>query len=222
MPGFACASARPAFAVDDFAFFHENVLGTSLELRVMADDQQSAQRAEGGFLARSIAWPRSSAGMIMPANSAGGRPRPEADEAFSRALRGALGMRRLARTAAPEPLIPGSRCSPGSGRGPPPGAVCLKHAELAAARALLAQPAWRSRPGTHTVERLTDCPLSLNAIAKGYIVERACAAALVPGRGLHGVLLNVGGDLRVCGEAPRMLGIAAPWADSESTRADRI
>ncbi len=55
------------------------------------------------------------------------------------------------------------------------------------------------------------------AIAKGYIVDRACAAALAPGRGLHGLLLNVGGDLRVRGEAPRTLGIAAPWTDSEST-----
>jgi hypothetical protein len=34
---------------------------------------------------------------------------------------------------------------------------------------------------------------------------------------LHGLLLNVGGDLRVSGEAPRAVGIAAPWADSEST-----
>lgn len=60
-------------------------------------------------------------------------------------------------------------------------------------------------------------PGDRNAIAKGYIVDRACAAALAPGRGLHGLLLNVGGDLRVRGEAPRTLGIAAPWADSEST-----
>lgn len=55
-------------------------------------------------------------------------------------------------------------------------------AELAAARAHLAQPAWRIAPGPHSVERLTDCPLSLNAIAKGYIVDRACAAALVLGQ----------------------------------------
>ena len=40
---------------------------------------------------------------------------------------------------------------------------------------------------------------------------------VAPGRGLHGLLLNVGGDLRVRGEAPRTLGIAAPWTDSEST-----
>jgi len=68
-----------------------------------------------------------------------------------------------------------------------------------------------------TAERLSDGPLSLNAIAKGEIVERACAAALVPGRGVRGLLLNVGGDLRVCGELLRTLGIACPRADSESS-----
>jgi hypothetical protein len=89
--------------------------------------------------------------------------------------------------------------------------------ELAAARLHLTQPAWRGGAELRSVERLSDCPLSLNAIAKGYIVEHACTAALVPGRGLYGLLLNVGGDLRVSGETPRTVGIAAPWADSEST-----
>ena len=63
------------------------------------------------------------------------------------------------------------------------------------------QDAWRLDPSTRTAERLSDCPLTLNAIAKGYIVERACQAALDPGRGVRGLLLNVGGDLRVCGDA---------------------
>ena len=60
-----------------------------------------------------------------------------------------------------------------------------------------------STPAARTAERLSDGPLSLNAIAKGYIVERACRRR--DGRaagGIRGVLLNVGGDLRVCG-APR-------------------
>jgi hypothetical protein len=30
-------------------------------------------------------------------------------------------------------------------------------------------------------------------------------------------LLNVGGDMRICGDLSRTLGIASPWADSEST-----
>ena len=37
------------------------------------------------------------------------------------------------------------------------------------------------------------------------------------GRGVRGVLLNVGGDLRVAGETPRTIGISAPWSDSESS-----
>ncbi len=47
---FCSASARPAFGVDDFAFFHENVMGTSLELRVLADDRESARGAEDRVL----------------------------------------------------------------------------------------------------------------------------------------------------------------------------
>ncbi|MGC1718227.1 MAG: hypothetical protein WA746_04515 [Isosphaeraceae bacterium] len=36
--------------MDDFAFFHENVMGTSLELRVLADDRESARWAEDRVL----------------------------------------------------------------------------------------------------------------------------------------------------------------------------
>ena len=43
-----------------------------------------------------------------------------------------------------------------------------------------------ARPGPRTAERLSDCPLSLNAIAKGFIVERACDAALERAAGSAG------------------------------------
>src|SRR5262249_29244561 len=36
-------------------------------------------------------------------------------------------------------------------------------------------------------------------------------------QGIHGVLLNVGGDLRACGEPARTIGIVAPSADSETS-----
>ena len=78
-------------------------------------------------------------------------------------------------------------------------------------------PAWELDPAARTAERLSDCPLSLNGIAKGYIVGRACDAALIGGNGIKGVLLNVGGDMRVAGEFGQTIGIAAPWADSESS-----
>ena len=174
------ASARPAFGVDDFAFFHENVMGTSLELRVLADDRESARGAEDRVLGEI-----DHLALIFSAYDSASE--------FSRwqaAPRGPMSL-------SPELFDVLSACD-----------------------------AWRNRSGgafdprvevmTHLWSRAA-CPLSLNAIAKGYIVDRACAAALAPGRGLHGLLLNVGGDLRVYGEAPRTLGSAAPWANSEST-----
>ena len=55
-----------------------------------------------------------------------------------------------------------------------------------ACRALMAPPAWKLDPATRTAERLSDCPLSLNGIAKGYIVGRACDAALGDSNGING------------------------------------
>ena len=81
----------------------------------------------------------------------------------------------------------------------------------------MGRPAWRLDPALRTAERMSACPLSLNGIAKGFIVERACEVALDPGSGVTGVMLNVGGDLRVRGEIDGTIGIAAPWADSESS-----
>src|SRR5262249_44536429 len=85
------------------------------------------------------------------------------------------------------------------------------------ARSLMSRPAWRLDEPSQTAERLSDCPLSLDGMAKGYIVERACGVALDPSQGIRGLLLNVGGDLRVCGEMARTIGIADPRADSETT-----
>jgi thiamine biosynthesis lipoprotein len=81
----------------------------------------------------------------------------------------------------------------------------------------MAQLAWQLDQTTHNAKRLNNCPLSLNAIAKGYIVDRACKVALDRKQGIRGVLLNVGGDMRVCGDAVRRIGVANPLRDSETT-----
>ncbi len=48
-------------------------------------------------------------------------------------------------------------------------------------------------------------------------MERACDAAMAEVPGVTGVMLNVGGDLRARGAIAGTIGIAAPWADSESS-----
>ena len=79
------------------------------------------------------------------------------------------------------------------------------------------QPAWKLDPVARTAERTSPCPVTLNAIAKGFIVGKASDAAMKPEKGIQGLLLNVGGDLRIVGNAPRMIGIAPARGDSETT-----
>ena len=105
-------------------------------------------------------------------------------------------------------LTRGWKYCPGSGRIAPLGRLPTRD-ETTAAMNLLTRPAWRLDPLAHTAERLSDCPLSLNGIAKGFIVERPCDAAFQPSSGVRAVLLNVGGDLRVRGPASHTIGIVA-------------
>jgi FAD:protein FMN transferase len=207
----------PVVASEDFAFYHENVLGTSLELFVRADSPEAARRAEHHVLAEIDRLAVHFSGYDQTSEFSRWQTAPrnplrvspelydvfEASEYWEHRSGGAFDPRVevLSRLWA--------RCSQ-LGRLP-------THEETNAARALLMMPAWRTGPTAYTVERLSDCPLSLNGIAKGYIVEKACDGALEKSVGVSGILLNVGGDLRVRGSAARTIGIAAPWADSESS-----
>ncbi len=61
-----------------------------------------------------------------------------------------------------------------------------------------------------TVHRQGDCgEVSLNAIAKGFIVDQACVAA-VDTPGISSVAINAGGDLRHHGEGSITVGIEDP------------
>jgi len=211
-------ACSPAAAADEFVFYHENVLGTSLELAVTADSREAARGAESRVLAE-----------IDRENStfSGYDDRSE----FSRWQRGALGTPiRMSRELF-EVLSACDRWGERSGRTFDPRVESLTRlwahcaelgrtpnpSELADAQSLMTRPAWKLDPATQTAERRSDCPLSLNGIAKGHIVERACEAALDPNRGIRGVLLNVGGDLCARGQISPVIAIAAPWADSESS-----
>jgi thiamine biosynthesis lipoprotein ApbE len=219
--GFFGLTVRPGAAAEDFAFYHENVMGTSLELKVRADTAAAARKAEDRVL-----------GVI------------DHDSAIFSGYNPVSEFRRWQATATtlqpgPVPVSPelyalleaSDRWRAQSGGAFDPRAEVLSQlwaraaardrlpsdAERAAALAVLRRPVWRLDPARHTATCLSDCPLSLNAIAKGFIVERACAAAFDPAQGIRGVLLNVGGDLRASGEPARTIGIVAPSADSETS-----
>ncbi len=200
----------------EFAFFHENVLGTSLELRVNAQSRAAAQAAEErvlGEIDRLAAIfngydPSSELSRWQERRASSPKVSPELLEVLQHSdlwickTAGAFDPRAEALTRL---WSSSSRLD----RLP-------TKAELAGARALMAPPAWKLDAAARTAERLSDCPISLNGIAKGYIVGRACEAAQ-RSKEVHGILLNVGGDMRVCGDFTGTIGVASPWGDSESS-----
>ncbi|MGE3817949.1 MAG: DUF2271 domain-containing protein [Isosphaeraceae bacterium] len=199
-----------------FTFFHENVMGTSMELRILAVDHAEAARAEERALAeieRLSAllgnhdpssefrrWQASREGPLAVS--------PELFEVLSEAdhWRDRTGGAFDPRVQAVSALW--TRCAL-EDRLP-------TAAERASALATAARSGWRLDPATQRAERFGDAPFSLDAIAKGFIVERACLAVLHDAPGVRGVVLNVGGDLHARGDLPATVGVAPPWADSES------
>ncbi len=204
-------SCRGAVAAEILVFHHEDVMGTSLELRLLANSSEVARQAEDRALREidrlsaifSSYDPRSEFSRWQGGPRAPTPISPELFEVLQRCDRW-----RAISGGAFDPRVEAlmrlwARCEK-EGRTP-------ALAEIAAARAAMDRPAWRLDPAAMTAERLSDDPLTLNAIAKGYIVERACDAAMDGGGGgIRGVLLNVGGDLRVRGALDRPIGIADP------------
>lgn len=196
-------------------FHHENVLGTSFELKVHGVDAATASRAEAVSLAEIDRLARILSGYSPESEfNRWQRTRSErvpistellavltASERWQRDSGGAFntGVERLTRlwkTSAAVDRVP-------------------EMSDLASAVRDLARPAWHLDAAAGTAEHLSDTPLSLNAIAKGYIIEQASAAAArVPG--VEGVLLEIGGDLRVRGRFPHWVALTDPRNDAEN------
>jgi FAD:protein FMN transferase len=85
--------------------------------------------------------------------------------------------------------------------------------ELEALRVSLLQPWYTVDSSTGDITKIGDCSaLSLHAIAKGWIVDSAAELAMRDAR-VSAVLVNIGGDLRLCGneaEAASTVAIENP------------
>ena len=213
--GFLCG--LPVFASEDFAFYHENVLGTSLALHVRCDNEQAARQTEACVLGEIDRLAAIFSGFDPGSEFSRWQAAPKRPMPVSAALYEVLQLSETWRANSDGAFD----CRVGvfsrlwrecAQRGSLPSA-----AETIAAKELLKLPAWRLVPTTQLAERLSDCPISLDGIAKGFIVDQACERALRDAREVRGLVLNVGGDLRVRGEIDQTIGIAAPWADSESS-----
>lgn len=74
----------------------------------------------------------------------------------------------------------------------------------------LKKPGWAFDPATNIVTRLTDQPLNLNAIAKGFIIQKASDAVRKQHPAVSALLINLGGDILAWGNS-WAVGIQDPF-----------
>ncbi len=82
---------------------------------------------------------------------------------------------------------------------------------------MLRGPLWTVDMNARVACRHIDLPVTLNAIAKGYILDRACEVGAGQ-RGIRAAMVNIGGDIRHMGDSPIMTAVADPFSPQENAR----
>ncbi|MFD0750053.1 DUF2271 domain-containing protein [Mucilaginibacter calamicampi] len=194
---------------------YENVLGTSFEIKIKAQTDAGAQKAEAAALDEIDRLNKILSGY-------------DADSEFSRWMRtsqkpvkvsyelyevlslfdswrqrtgGALNasaetINKLWRDAAAKNTLPTGT-------------------QISAALAQVHQQHYVLNEKNHTALRTDNAPLMLNSFTKSYILNKAATAAMGVS-GVNGLVLNIGGDILVRGDHTEQIKVSDPKADYEN------
>ena len=208
--------------IAEFKFHRDDVLGTSMDLTVLAADQARADAAEKAALAeierlRLILSTHDPASEISraAASAAPMKVSPELIEVLT--LCDQWRVRSAgAFNAQLGDLISLWKNAGKDGRTPPDAAA------VAALLPRLAKPMWRIDKAAGTVARLDTLRPDVDGLAKGYIIDKAVDALRKADPTLIGICLDIGGDVRVWGAAtpnpggPWTIGVADPKQPAEN------
>lgn len=187
---------------------YERLLGTQVEVQITARGRAQAQAAEGRALAELERLSALFNRFDPESELSRWTRRPEEAVRLSPELNAVLTLAETWRVRTGNAFHAGADAlgamwQEASRSGHPPQA-----AELDRVVAALRQAPW-SQHGDGTATLHTRSPLGLNALAKGFIVDRMVEeAAAQPGVGT--VLVNAGGDLRASGPAGVLVAVADP------------
>jgi len=212
------AVAGPHAVAAPTAFFHDAVLGTSLELVVEAADAATASAAEAAVL-REIDRMAAVVSTYDPASEVSRWLAERSPRAVSPDLAAVLRACDRWRQASGGAFHPGVAAATDLWRDAERTGEMPAEPRLAATAAMLREAPW-TWTGDHVVARTPR--ITLDALAKGAIVDAACRAALAVD-GVDGVMVNIGGDLAVQGALEREVVVARPGPRSmESGPLDRL
>ncbi|MEO7191271.1 MAG: DUF2271 domain-containing protein [Vicinamibacterales bacterium] len=212
----AFSSAGTATAADlSFVSNYENVLGTSLELKIAALNRVAADRAQLTILNEISRQSRilsswDSTSEVSRWAQSHGQPVPVSRELFD-----VLGLFDHWRVRTGGALDPAAQSVVAAWASAASQQRLPTSTELAAALKTVQQPHWQLDAADMTATHLSNAPLVLASFTKSYIIDRAVTAAMrVPG--VNAVVLNVGGDVVVRGTVAEPIDIADPKDDAEN------
>lgn len=195
-----------------YVFHYERVLGTSLELQVVATHAEAAHRANDAVLAEVDRLAEILSGYVATSELSRWLATNGADAPVSPELA--------------EVLELGEDWRIWTGGAFNPAAVSLvellQQEHVASDIVLdrvseLDRALWTVDRACGVACRQTTLAVSLDALAKGYIVDRVAAAAAAIDGASH-VLVNIGGDLRHHGTRDISVAVADPRAPAENAR----
>ncbi len=200
---------------DEFRFHHENVLGTSLEMRVATDSLHIANAVEQCALAEIDRLSEIYSGYSKTSELAGvlqqpvGRPLQLSAE-LAELLRQCETWRKSSRGAFnPAVELFSRRWKLASEQDEPPSPIELANLAAKANSAIFTLAA-----DSTDATRNSELPLNINAIAKGTILDKVVAKVVREHVGLKGLAVDIGGDIRVAGDISQSVEIADPLHDS--------
>ncbi|MBI3820325.1 MAG: DUF2271 domain-containing protein [Planctomycetes bacterium] len=199
------ATSQPAI------FDHEHILGTSLHLEVRADAAR-AREVETKILAE-IERMRGILSTYDPNSEINKLKNAQGPVAVSPELRDVVAACEKWRAASKGAFHPGVAILTDLWRAAEKAGKPPADKDLADAVAKLKTAMWKIDAEKGAVTSLTSLPFTVDALAKGYIIEKAAANAAG-----GGLLLEIGGDLRATGTAAFTVAIVNPKTPAENTK----
>lgn len=207
--------SRNILASQPYVFHHENILGTSLEIKLNANSEANANQAEAKILGEITRLSDIYSTWDSDSEMRKWMDGEDSEKAVSQEMidlfrmceelwttsQGAFDPRvghavELWKQAAKENRVPTDK-------------------ELIAAVTAIQQQAWRIDTAKKSIQRVAKVPLTFDGIAKGLIVDGACEIAMKCD-GIKGVLINIGGDLRLAGNFQDKVIISDPKSPAKT------
>lgn len=200
-----------AFLVSNY----ENVLGTSMELKVLTGSEQKAAIAESAALAEIARLSKVLSGYDQTSEFSKWMQTNNQAIAVSQDLFQVLSLYDHWRNQTGGALNASAEAINQVWKTAASNAVLPSSSELQNAVSIANQHHWSLDASKQTATHLSNSALKFNSFTKSYIIESAANAAM-KAAGVEGLILNIGGDIVIKGNVVEAVRISHPSSDAEN------